>query len=837
MQASETKPKHSLMGDNPVLSRDDDWLNFDGFVQPLAERMIASLSNTPFTVGILADWGQGKSSVMRMLQLKLEVKHCPTIWFEPWKYNSREEVWKGLAHTLVTQIEKNDDVRREIRRKLPSLKKWLVKTIFGRFFGDDGRNLIDAIDSEPWSPSMLHEFEGFLEKLFGILYPRSSTDTDGFKVPTVLFVDDLDRCLPGTALAVLEAMKLVLNRPGMIIVMGVAERELCRAVTAAYAKEMGDLKDGVNLEWGYKYVRKIFQIPIHVPTLTPQSLDNYVNKCMEGSGVSSSLGTRPEWHGIIHGACEANLREIKRLINIFVTEMDKADANAAIIDPVLDSPRVFFVQLLARRFPDFYTHILRYTGLERDMMIRFQNLFLADGSVPSVHTLGQEGSRFLENADLRAFFRSCMSAGSAVPLVDSFSDPLALSAFLQFGLRAKKEIRTETTPGGTLEGIFVPDGITAAREAFSEFNGINPLVGKQQPTETVGTSRSDFSDLPSEIGVTQHENSSGISIGNAGPVSLDTKSQEWYDRYIHSIQDCLASGDFANALRQSRSAIDWFNNSHHPELATLFLGKTAEILQLAGKHDEAVEAFRQQLNLLNDSGAILTVNRFMTRSLRISGKLQEALQVAETATQQAVELKDTYGLLDSLGETARCLLALDRLSEARSIFLRTILESAPHDKRKYMEAKLGLAQVEFREKSFAAAKIILVDVYEEAQRAYDKELQANALQQIAAVSENMSDPWTAIDSLLAERELRKQLGDRALEAECLWNNLRMSVKMNLPEDSWGKPLADLVSLAERTDRVSVFSKRAQLLGEEAKLVGDLEKAARFQRIWDRLRRN
>jgi tetratricopeptide (TPR) repeat protein len=836
MQTSATQAKHSLMGDNPVLTRDDDWLNFDGFVQPLANRMIASLANTPFTVGILADWGQGKSSVMRMLQLKLESERCPTIWFEPWKYNSREEVWKGLAHTLVTQIEKNDDVRKEIARKLPNLKKWLAKLLFGRVFGEDGRGLIEAIDSEPWSPAMLHEFEGFLEKLFGILYPRKAvTDADGFKVPVVLFVDDLDRCLPGTALAVLEAMKLVLNRPGMIIVMGVAERELCRAVTAAYAKEMGDIKENVTLEWGYRYVRKIFQIPIYVPALTPQSLDNYVGKCLAGSGVSASLGGRPEWHGIIHGACEANLREIKRLINIFVTEMDKANANAAIansiLDPSRDPARVFFVQLLARRFPEFYTHILRFTGLERDLLIRFQNLFLADGPAPATHSLGQEGGRFLESADLKAFFRDCMRADAAIPLVDSFSDPLEVSAFLQFGLRSRT---AGTIPS---QGAAQPTA-----NAFTGFTAQPQPIQNPAATATTvpGPATADqptaANPSPDVPGPPEPPRPAGTAapLTRADAPVLTAATQGWYDECINAIQDSLASGDFSNAERQARRGVDRARDSAHPELVPLFLGKTAEVLQLAGRHADAIEAFRQQLTLIHEPGAALTANRFMARSLRLSGRIEEALQVLNMAARDAEALQDAYGLLDVLGETARCMIAQDRVREARAIYERILSQAASSDKRKYMEARLGLAQIDLLEGYFAASRSMSTTVHEEARRNNDKEIQANALLQMALAAEAMGEPRIALDDYVTEREVRRLLGDRRLEAECLWNIVRMSAKMKPQGYAWDRNLADFFILAHRTGQAEEFAVRALKLAEEAKASGGLQASAPYEQIANRL---
>ena len=47
-----------ILGDNPAGGDEPagtDLLNFAAFVEPFADRLLGSVSNTPFTVGIFAD--------------------------------------------------------------------------------------------------------------------------------------------------------------------------------------------------------------------------------------------------------------------------------------------------------------------------------------------------------------------------------------------------------------------------------------------------------------------------------------------------------------------------------------------------------------------------------------------------------------------------------------------------------------------------------------------------------------------------------------------------------------------------------------------------------------
>jgi hypothetical protein len=53
----------------------------------------------------------------------------------------------------------------------------------------------------------------------------------------VVFVDDLDRCLPGKALDVLESMKLFFDLTGFVFVVGLDEDVIDRAVMSTFATE------------------------------------------------------------------------------------------------------------------------------------------------------------------------------------------------------------------------------------------------------------------------------------------------------------------------------------------------------------------------------------------------------------------------------------------------------------------------------------------------------------------------------------------------------------------------------------------------------------------------
>ena len=88
-------------------------------------------------------------------------------------------------------------------------------------------------------------------------------------------------------------------------------------------------------DWGKRYIRKIIQIPFPVPSISMGSFDKYIGNCIKDSGIASHLGENESWNGIIRETCQSNLREVKRLINHFISEMDKSWANAQASDLTL----------------------------------------------------------------------------------------------------------------------------------------------------------------------------------------------------------------------------------------------------------------------------------------------------------------------------------------------------------------------------------------------------------------------------------------------------------------------------------------------------------------------
>ena len=87
----------------------------------------------------------------------------------------------------------------------------------------------------------------------------------------VLYIDDLDRCPPDRVVEVLESVQLLLNTKLFIVVLGIDDRYVARALEDVYD---GVLKRGGKPS-GLDYIEKIIQIPYRMRPISSSKVESY----------------------------------------------------------------------------------------------------------------------------------------------------------------------------------------------------------------------------------------------------------------------------------------------------------------------------------------------------------------------------------------------------------------------------------------------------------------------------------------------------------------------------------------------------------------------------------
>jgi hypothetical protein len=285
-----------------------DLLGFD----ILADGLIVALTEPrllPLTVGVLGDWGSGKSSLMGLACAELKAEagaRYAFVSFSPWQYEDYDDVKVALMAAVLTELGERAAGDAEQEAEVGRLKA------FAQRFGRRSRRMArvpvglvpasvpliaQAIDpsADPAAVALIQQgvqaaasgVQGRLAEPVPPAGDEQVTDVEEFRsrladlielladlAALVVFIDDLDRCLPETVVATFEAIRLLLGAPRTAFVVAANQKIVEQAVDARYPEMRGDARiPGI----GAMYLEKMLQLKIAVPALAVPEVITYVN--------------------------------------------------------------------------------------------------------------------------------------------------------------------------------------------------------------------------------------------------------------------------------------------------------------------------------------------------------------------------------------------------------------------------------------------------------------------------------------------------------------------------------------------------------------------------------
>lgn len=300
---------------------DLDLLGFDFLVDAL----VVALTEPrllPLTVGVLGDWGSGKSSLMRLaagqlaaierdpeVEVEESAPNSPylTVHFSPWQYEDHQDVKVALMTAVLDALESRlPEAAAEIGRLrtfVRGLRRWMRRT--GRVGATLAPTVVPmaaqglAPDLDPQVVAILTSVTGAAAAEAAPLLadqPAASVDSDQQRPPledikqfrkefedlvgrlpagdaVVVFIDDLDRCLPETVVDTFEAIRLFLNTPKTAYVLALNQNVVESAIDSRYPEITKT--DGAGL--GRDYLEKMLQLKVVIPPLSAPEAETYVN--------------------------------------------------------------------------------------------------------------------------------------------------------------------------------------------------------------------------------------------------------------------------------------------------------------------------------------------------------------------------------------------------------------------------------------------------------------------------------------------------------------------------------------------------------------------------------
>jgi hypothetical protein len=276
-----------FLPDEPILDGLQQVLGFDDFLELLQASVCGA--QPPFVFGVLGDWGSGKTSVLRLLEGRLNRdlqdgrQAIIPIWFDAWRYENEANQIYPLLYAI----------KRDYAERVPVPA---VSRMFGRTFlevvatsslaladvglraatkyvvGDavnlsDVASLLKSVQDRPgplekvlagWADTV-HELQGAFQALLASYahdYAAVAPNLDPEQIRFVLLIDDLDRCLPETTIAVLEGIKNHLAVQKMVFVLAMNADVVYQGIRSKYR--------GMEID-GKQYLEKILNYTFYVP--------------------------------------------------------------------------------------------------------------------------------------------------------------------------------------------------------------------------------------------------------------------------------------------------------------------------------------------------------------------------------------------------------------------------------------------------------------------------------------------------------------------------------------------------------------------------------------------
>ena len=287
-----------------------DFLNYSEVAELIAE-LIATPELLPLSLGVFGGWGVGKSSTLRLVEAELAKASDKylIIKFDAWLYQDLDDARAALMAVIAGElvkaappgvIEKAKGLFQRINklRALGLLVEGGTALLGAPAFGFAARGIEaigDAIagKADAEDVAAIEGAEVAIEKKTkGLLRDAPSKQPPeeiaafrkefgevlaGLNRTLVVFIDNLDRCLPPNAIHTLEAVRLFLFMPNTAFVIA-ADEDMIRHAVSEHFKQPGERHVA-------DYLDKLIQMPVRVPRAGVQEIRAYLFLLLAGQAV------------------------------------------------------------------------------------------------------------------------------------------------------------------------------------------------------------------------------------------------------------------------------------------------------------------------------------------------------------------------------------------------------------------------------------------------------------------------------------------------------------------------------------------------------------------------
>lgn len=345
----------TLLNDNPRPEK--DLLNFSRYAGPLAGLIADSRTQTPLTIGIYGHWGNGKTTLMRLIRQALPRGKFIHVEFVPWLYGSEANLLIPLLQTIHDTLEENPlEHFKNSAARISAITARIAAALAIKTLSAGQVSLKDVDEEYQRFNGANGPINSSIAKLRDELRRTVGEITDKGRGRLVIYVDDLDRCLPSKIIELLESLKLFLDIPNTVVLLAV-DCEIVEYGIRAHYKDFDFTPDKLG-SLTADYLDKMIQLPIYLHPLEREEMCSY----LDGLVKESKFQLPNEILDLLIACLLPNPRKIKRVLNLLSLHSKVVDSGRFRKEDF--SPAIFArMVLLQQQWPELYSWVRVYPNI------------------------------------------------------------------------------------------------------------------------------------------------------------------------------------------------------------------------------------------------------------------------------------------------------------------------------------------------------------------------------------------------------------------------------------------------------------------------------------------
>lgn len=251
----------------------NDWLERKGFADQLTN-IIENNKQGEVVIGLSGQWGEGKTTFVKMWQKHMQKKEIASVYFDAFEYDYLEDVFLSLAieiynYAKVNGLTAKEDYLNKSKNTYHLLQAMIAKTSPINIDSSLQDKLVDN-ENQPFDISQIIKdnlnfaldnafeqalkqkevFRDFKKSLSQLAAQSSDRD-----IPLVIIIDELDRCKPSFAVEILEKIKHLFLVKDVVFILSMHHEQLEESIKKVY---------GQNID-AHTYLQKFIDYPTRLP--------------------------------------------------------------------------------------------------------------------------------------------------------------------------------------------------------------------------------------------------------------------------------------------------------------------------------------------------------------------------------------------------------------------------------------------------------------------------------------------------------------------------------------------------------------------------------------------